>query len=90
MEFEYDEPKSRSNREKHGIDFIEAQSLWKDDDAIVVPANVVGKETRFALISRYKEKCYTAIYTMRGDTCRIISVRRCRKNEEYHYENHLG
>ncbi len=29
MKFEYDTNKSRINKEKHGIDFIEAQSLWK-------------------------------------------------------------
>ena len=27
MEFELDENKSRANREKHGIDFVEAQML---------------------------------------------------------------
>ena len=30
MKFEYDNNKSRINKEKHGIDFIEAQSLWKE------------------------------------------------------------
>jgi len=27
--FEYDENKSKTNQQKHGIDFIEAQKLWK-------------------------------------------------------------
>ncbi|RKY52702.1 MAG: BrnT family toxin, partial [Candidatus Neomarinimicrobiota bacterium] len=31
MKFEYDIDKSRINKEKHGIDFIEAQSLWEDE-----------------------------------------------------------
>ena len=36
MEFEYDPRKSKMNKNKHGIDFIEAQLLWEDDDRISV------------------------------------------------------
>lgn len=28
--FEFDEAKSRANLDKHGIDFVTAQGLWKD------------------------------------------------------------
>ncbi len=86
MEFEYDKNKSRINKEKHGIDFEESQALWLDENALVVPANIVDNETRYALISRLNEKCYVAIFTLRDETYRIISVRRCRKNEERNYE----
>ena len=41
MKFEYDEKKSQINKEKHNIDFVEAQKLWQDEDALVVPANIV-------------------------------------------------
>jgi len=88
MQFEYDNNKSRINKEKHGIDFIEAQSLWEDENALIVPANTSDDETRYALISRFNTKCYVAIFTMRENIFRIISVRRCRKNEEKNYENH--
>ena len=39
MEFEFDPEKSASNKDKHGIDFIEAQALWQDGGAILVRAN---------------------------------------------------
>ncbi len=87
MEFEYDINKSRINKEKHDIDFIEAQSLWKDDNALIIPANTSDNEIRYALISKLNKKCFVAIFTMRENTFRIISVRRCRKNEEKNYEN---
>lgn len=35
MHFEYDQQKSASNKEKHGIDFEEAQALWDDANAEV-------------------------------------------------------
>ncbi len=87
MRFEYDEHKSRINKEKHGIDFVEAQKLWQNENALVVPANIVDDEVRYALISVFNSKCYVAIFTLRNESYRLISVRRCRKNEEKHYEN---
>ena len=81
MKFEYDENKSLINKEKHGIDFVDAQNLWQDENA-----NIIGEETRYALISIFKNKCYTAIFTLRDEMYRIISVRKCRKNEERNYE----
>ena len=86
MKFEYDENKSLVNKEKHGIDFVEAQNLWQNEDSLIVPANITGDEVRYALISIFKDKCYTAIFTLRNEIYRIISVRRCRKNEEKNYE----
>ncbi len=85
MKFEYDENKSQINKAKHGIDFVEAQNLWKDENALIVSANIIDDEERYALISQFKDKCYTAIFTLRSDIYRIISVRRCRKNEEKNY-----
>ena len=86
MKFEYDEKKSQINKEKHGIDFVEAQKLWQDEDALVIPANIVDNEIRYALISKRFTKCFIAIFTIRNNIYRIISVRRCRKNEEKNYE----
>jgi uncharacterized DUF497 family protein len=86
MKFEYDENKSQINKEKHGIDFVDAQNLWQDENALIVPANIIDDEERYALISIFKNKCYTAIFTIRDEMYRIISVRRCRKNEERNYE----
>jgi uncharacterized DUF497 family protein len=87
VKFEYDEHKSQINKKKHGIDFLEAQKLWQDENALVVPANIVDEEVRYALISNILTKCFTAIFTIRDNSYRIISVRRCRKNEERGYEN---
>ena len=82
MNFEYDE-----NKEKHNIDFDEAKLLWNNENAIIVSANISNNEIRYALISKLNTKCYVAIFTIRNDNYRIISVRRCRKNEEKNYAN---
>jgi uncharacterized DUF497 family protein len=87
LNFEYDENKSIKNKEKHKICFDEAKLLWDDEKGIVVPANLKDDEIRYALIATLNQKCYVAIFTIRNENYRIISVRRCRKNEEKNYEN---
>ncbi|MDD2600527.1 MAG: BrnT family toxin [Kiritimatiellae bacterium] len=85
MKFEYDPNKSESNKAKHGIDFEEAQVIWEDPDRLLVPARTQG-ESRFLLIGKIKDKYWSAVFTMRGESIRIISVRRSRKKEVNKYE----
>ena len=85
MKFEYDTAKSASNKGKHGIDFEEAQALWKDVDRLNIPAAYTDEE-RFALIGRIGSRHWTAIFTYRDEAYRIISVRRSRKEEIALYE----
>jgi uncharacterized DUF497 family protein len=84
MPFEFDPAKSAANKTKHGIDFIEAQALWSDPDRIEVPARLRG-EPRWQIIGRYGGKTWSAFVTYRGDSIRIISVRRARRDEEAVY-----
>ena len=86
MEFDYDPAKSQINKEKHGIDFEAAKSLWADEDRIEFPARS-ETESRFALLARMDGKIWAAFFTVRGDTTRIISVRRARPNEETRYHD---
>jgi uncharacterized DUF497 family protein len=83
--FEYDFNKSNSNKEKHGIDFEEAQRIWEDSFAITVPTQRV-EEVRFIIVGMIAKKTWSAIFTMRQDKIRIISARRSRTEEVYHYE----
>jgi len=86
MDFEFDLLKSQDNAAKHGIDFEEAQFLWQDEKRIVVKARS-ETESRYALIAHYSGKLWTAIYTVRENRIRIISVRRSRHGEEEGYHN---
>lgn len=86
MQFEFDPEKSQKNKEKHGIDFIEAKLLWDDTNAIGFPARSDDEE-RFALLAKNKEKHWVAFYSLRKDRIRLISVRRARKGEKEVYES---
>ena len=85
MEFEFDPIKSSSNREKHGIDFYEAQALWNDPDFIEIPVKT-SDEPRFLVIGNVLGKYWSGVITYRSEKIRIISVRRSRKEEVDIYE----
>ena len=85
MPFEYDLEKSAANKAKHGIDFEEAQALWDDLWLLEVPARTED-EPRFLVIGRIEGRHWAAVCTYRGDSVRIISARRARKQEIEHYE----
>lgn len=85
MDFEFDVAKSKANREKHGIDFVEAQHLWEDEDRLEIPARTQD-EPRYVLIAVYKQKLWAACFTFRNERIRLISVRRARKEERGLYD----
>ena len=86
MEFEYDATKSGRNKEKHGIDFVEAQLLWGDPERIEIPAKTED-EPRYVVIGKIGEKHWSVIITYREEKIRIISARRSRKEEIKFYES---
>ncbi|MFA4829768.1 MAG: BrnT family toxin [Thermodesulfovibrionales bacterium] len=84
MKFEWDDVKSRANREKHGIDFETARELWLDEDRVEIEAPH-PVEKRNIIIAKLQGKLWTAVYTMRSNAVRIISVRRSQEKEEKLY-----
>ncbi len=85
MDFEFDEGKSRTNRQKHGVDFVKARALRSDPDLMEIPART-SDEPRSLVIGKIGRSNWSAIITYRGDRIRIISVRRSRSEEVARYE----
>jgi len=86
MNFEFDPNKSAKNKEKHGIDFLEAQALWDDPDLLEIPART-DDEPRSLIIGQIAKKFWSGVITYRGENIRIISVRRSRTEEVEIYES---
>jgi uncharacterized DUF497 family protein len=84
--FEFDKGKSESNKRKHGIDFETARKLWKDSNRVEIPPKWVD-EPRILLIARIEKETWAAIFTLRNDMIRIISVRKARDNEKEVYNS---
>ena len=89
MEFEYDLQKSELNKIKHGIDFEEAKALWRDENSYEFNTKA-AEEKRFLVVGEINKVLWTAVITYRGESVRIISVRRSRFKEVEEYDNRKG
>ena len=83
--FVFDEAKSRANKAKHGIDFVDAQALWLDESLVQAKARSIHEE-RFLVVGMIAGKHWSAFITFRGGMIRLISVRRSRESEVRQYE----
>ncbi len=86
MKFQWNPQKSKLNEEKHGVGFEEALEIWADAHIDVKNIANSENESRSATLGKIKNKVYVAIWTKRGSSIRLISVRRARKNEEKVYK----
>ncbi len=84
--FEFDAAKSKSNKAKHGIDFVQAQALWDDPYLLEIPAKTAD-EPRYLVVGILDQKHWSAVITYRDGNIRIISVRRARPKEVALYES---
>jgi uncharacterized DUF497 family protein len=90
IRFEWDERKNRSNRSKHRVDFREAQSVFYDDDALLIDdPEHSDDEDRFVLMGlstvlRLLVVCHC--YRHDGDVIRIISARKADAGERALYD----
>jgi uncharacterized DUF497 family protein len=87
MRFEFDPAKSEANKRKHGIDFVEAQVIWSNGTGISGPAKDVEDEERRMALGLIDGKVWAVVYTMRGETVRLISARRAKRKERRAYES---
>lgn len=81
MDIEWDSTKRIANAEKHGVDFAAIEGFqW---DAVLTVEDTRGEhgEPRFVSISLIGDRHYVAVWTWRGDTIRLISLRKANKRE---------
>lgn len=87
MKIEFDTRKATSNLKKHGVSFNEAKSCLFDDMALVREDNHAENESRFVLLGMSdKARLLVVVYTLRGDSIRLISARKPTTKEALCYE----
>ncbi len=88
-EFEWDDAKSDSNLQKHGVSFEDARLVFRDAFAIEQLDNRADYgEDRFVLTGMAKGFLLVVVYTEREDQIRIISARKADKQEtDGYYQN---
>ena len=88
VDFEFDPHKSETNKSKHGIDFVQAQALWKSKHVLLGAKTALEK--RYMVIGRIGAEYWSAIITYHGAAIRIISVRKSTPSEIDTYEKIEG
>ncbi len=90
MGFEFDPKKSKRNREKHGIDFREAQTVFFDESAMeFFDSEHSHDEGRFLLLGRsFSLRTLMVCHCYRGENeiIRIISARKATAKERNKYQ----
>jgi uncharacterized DUF497 family protein len=86
--FEWDSRKEAQNRQKHGVSFREAATVFGDplSTEFPDPDHSQGEE-RYVIIGMSRRgRILVVAHTERGDTIRIISARRATQYERRFYE----
>lgn len=93
ISFEWDKKKNATNIKKHGISFLEAKTVFYDDEAILFDDPVHSeKEERFLIIGlsrTNKTLIVSHCYRENDNIIRIISARKATKTERKIYEEGL-
>lgn len=89
MEFEWDDDKAAANEQKHGVTFLEAQTVFADPLALTgYDPDHSDAEDRFITMGTSIEGRLLVIsHTDRDDRVRIISAREASRRERRDYED---
>ncbi len=92
IRFEWDARKASSNEKKHGVSFEEAQSVFFDEQALLLEdPQPLHEEERFVLLGLSASvRLLVVVHALRkGDVIRIISARKASRLERREYEIRL-
>jgi uncharacterized DUF497 family protein len=86
--FEWDPDKAKRNEVKHGIAFMEAQSVFLDPLVDIRPDDDHSSdEARFAALGMsHLQRLLVVVFAERGERIRIISARAASRREARAYE----
>ena len=92
IRFEGDPRKARSNDQKHGISFEEAQTVFFDEQGLLLEdPRPADEEERFILLGLSASlRLLVVVHALRHrDVIRIISARKATRLEKREYETRL-
>jgi uncharacterized protein len=90
MNFEWDDDKNDVNRQKHGVDFVEAMLIFENDVLTAEDTRQDYGERRFRSIGLVDGNCFVVVHTQRGDAKRLISAWKGGADERENYRSHVA
>jgi len=89
--FEWDNRKAADNYTKHGVSFDAASDVFNDPYAVErLDDREMYGEDRYTIIGMVEGRLLIVVYTMRGETIRIISARGAEPHEQRQYHEEKG
>ena len=89
LRFAWDPRKASANLRKHGVSFTEAETVFSDDNAILLddPGHSQGEDRSVLLGLSERFRILVVSHTLRdgGRTIRMISARKATKRESAQY-----
>lgn len=91
MEFDFDPAKDEANRFKHSLRLAFGARIFDDPFRRIHSSfREQDGEARYKAVGLIETKLYTAVFVMRDEVTRLISVRRSNASEQRDYDSHSG
>ena len=89
LSFEWDENKSVANQKKHHVSFEEAQTVFVDENALLIDdPDHSDEEDRFILLglsAKLRALVVCHCYRKNNEVIRIVSARKATRREQKYY-----
>jgi uncharacterized DUF497 family protein len=90
MNVTWDPNKAKTNRNKHGISFSDAEAVLFDPNAISYEdEDAKGEQRHLSIGLDSLGRVLVVVYTYRADNIRLISARRATRKERQNYESRI-
>lgn len=87
MQIDFDPAKDAANQAKHGVSLAFGAAILADPDRVdALDVRHIEVEERFVSYGKVDGRIWVCVFAMRGDRCRIISVRKANDREARRYD----
>ena len=90
VEFHWNEMKSRENLKKHGLCFEDAAGIFEEETVTFLDDRFEYGEKRYLTLGTLDGRVIVTVHAQRGETIRIISMRKANRREKKIYQERLG
>lgn len=86
MTIDWDPKKATENLRKHGVDFADAATVLFDDHAATILDRHDDEDRHITLGADARGRLLVVVFTLRGESIRLISARKATRRERKAYE----
>lgn len=90
MEISYDPDKRARTLAERGLDFDDAVNIFTGAALTMEDDRTDYGEKRFQTVGRLHHRLVMIVWTLRGETRHLISMRKCNEREQEKYGRQLG